>query len=115
MHHHRNINLGEEDMIQRQRLLTEEDHAAMIYIENSNPNASYDPGLKYNSFDDRTRRIKPNKRTGAHFNPTRIDPRKIKQAEGPTAGVNTNYGIGGGHASYIAQGSGTGTLNVHKP
>jgi hypothetical protein len=45
----------------------------------------------------------------------RIDPRKIKEAEAPVAGVNTNYGLGGGHASYIAQGSGTGTLNVHKP
>jgi hypothetical protein len=74
----------------------------MMYIANSNPNASYDPSLKYASFDERTSRIKPNKRTGAHFNPMRIDPRRIKEPEGPTAGVNTNYGMGGGHASYIA-------------
>lgn len=116
MHHHRNFDFSEDDMLQRQRMPTEEDQVARLYIENSNPNASYDPGLKYaSSFDERSRRIKPNKRTGAHFNPMRIDPRKIKEAEAPVAGVNTNYGLGGGHASYIAQGSGTGTLNVHKP
>ena len=109
MHHHKNIELAELP----RHMPTEEDEAAMRYIETSNPNASYDPQFKYNSFDNRVR--VPKKRTGAHFNPVRIDPRRFKEPDLPPAGVNTNYGLGGGHASYIAQGSGTGTLNVHQP
>jgi hypothetical protein len=50
-------------------------------------------------------RLQSEKKPGAMFNPNYIDPRKIKVPDQAPAGVNTNYGIGGGPATYLAQGA----------
>jgi hypothetical protein len=57
--------------------ISEDDEAAMLYIQNSNPNASYQAGLKFSSFNEERKKPKAYKRSGAHFNINRIDPRKI--------------------------------------
>jgi hypothetical protein len=50
------------------------------------------------------------KKIDAIYKPNRIDHRKIFVQDKKAAGVNTNYGVGGGQASYMAQGKGTGVL-----